>query len=524
MPLLALPASWVRLVPGYTPSPLLVLLLEQLGRGLGQEEEEEGEKQQQQQQQQAPPRSSSSLATTWWEVTLQVLARAAEAGIHSADTMAADPNSLSTASEYAASAAAVDTSKCHLVPSPAALPFWAPLARLAVRFVKCSRRHWAQQQVQQRVDVLWLSIQLRHAALGARHHPTTIATYAVPSRSPAADPWALYGAVCDLGLRLGRLEQQVGVYAALAQHFRQALQQLEPMSQVRRKLWRAGQPMFSSMAYLERGLAAAASSHLVLLRSWEVGARQALTQLWADWDDFDDSSMCSSQYEEEEEVEEAGNKVSAPQQQQQQSRPAPSAAGATGEEAGAAAQQSGGGSSRRRLVAKRQQQQPPDARLALDGLPGGNADPIRWMEPGGRSFFSWTHMPPAAAGMTADLAANVVCIATHKEWVASRLASQLLVGVPTPRWCGELQSIQDALEDARDMRLDQLDAAVGQQQVPDEKEDMWDEDEDEGQEQEQPSDPSRRSQEPPLDPAHVLAAAQACFGALRELGSSCGRF
>jgi hypothetical protein len=153
------------------------------------------------------------------------------------------------------------------------------------------------------------------------------------------------------------------------------------------------------------------------------------------------------------------------------------------------------------------------------------------------------------SALAARVAANGVCLSTHKHWVASRLAGQVM-DAQAASWLRELTSIQDAQGDAWDMRLDQLDAAERQQRQQGEKEEeeevdheeegeeenMWEESEGEPEQQSssdaqdtdgeedsdtqillrQPSCASRRSKEPPLDPAQVLAAARLCFGGLHQ--------
>jgi hypothetical protein len=464
MPLLALPPSWVALVPGYTPTPLFLLLLEQLAPAADQDQEE------QQQQQQGATSSSGSFSSTWWEVTLQVLTAAVEAGLDAADDTAGagDTDPTDAASDGADSDPEISATvfsffRRHLVPSPAALPFWAPLAALAGALGRTSPQHLAhQQQHQQQAGVMErladLGSELDCAAFMARCHPTTITAYAVHIRSPAADPWALYGLASDLGVRLERLRQQVAVLSSLGHRFRAALQQLAVKSDARRKLGRACSKVLYGSDYLDHSLATLASNQLLLLRSWDVAAEQALAELYEDWScDYDGSiDDDSSSSEDEEGGEGPGHtaRLSQQQQQQQARASAPSAA---------AGGRSRGASSRRRVTGKRQPQQMPLC------PPESKEDPIQWMDNGGRIFISFPVLSPEAIdavdgdALRDSMIAHGTWITSHSEWVASQLALQV-VDIQSKPWFDEFQALWEALEVARQKRLNQLHTTLGQEQ------------------------------------------------------------
>jgi hypothetical protein len=496
----------VRLVPGYTPSPLLLLLLFSLGGGLGQEgkEKQDNREQQeqhnrQQQQQQEDATSPSSFATTWWEVTLQVLAAAVRAGLQAAEDMSAagaepDPSVAASASAESAAAAGVD--RRHLVPSPVALPLWAPLARLAQEFTGFTLN--TQHQGDARVH--HLATAMLQATVEARYHPTEIEHYAVPSRSPTTDPWALYGAVSDLGVRLGRLEQQVGVYMALGRSFTAAMEALPAASEVRQKVGSYCGTIPTTLAVLERSMGAARVNHTALMASWAtlpaVGAHAVLQ--------WQNSKMVLAQHDDHSPVvlvaeheEQRGSANTGPHQQQQE---------AVGTSAVAA--QSTGASTSRRAGRRAQQRQ---------SSAGLEAAPIRWLPPGAKAFFSWGRnspppQAPTSAGGLADPPVHGAVVSTDQEWRLCVAASEVLDAMDAaPRWFTEWQAIWLSLKQAWSLRRNQLAAATATTQQPQPQ-------------QQQPSGPSRRPQEPPLDPAQVLAAARLCFGGLQEVAEEmlCG--
>jgi hypothetical protein len=489
MPLLALPASWVRLVPGYTPSPLLMLLLEQLGQGLGQEEgkqgEEEGGQQQQEQQQQEEEEATvhPSFAATWWEVTLQVLGAAVGAGLDAAE----GPAAAAEPEHTCAAPLARDVDRRHLVPSPAALPFWAPLGALARRLVECSEHQLARQQQQQQQQeavvmqqrVAHLASRLAQAAALARYHPTAISAYAVASRSLANGPWALRQWVDDLALRHTQLQQHVGLYAHLCRCLAPLLPVLDPAV--------CGQAGVTEL--LERVLLLEAAATTVqdmctlLLRTWGVGRGCAapladvrevarMAEFLVSGDQHGDLGVQEQEQE--------------PQEQEQQER---------GAEAAAVAGVSTS----------------PSKQQAPDVAPGGVAaspgtDPIVWMEPGSKVHISLVApgtMPPSdPEALQEHVAAHGMWVTTQQQYVACRLAVWLLRAGPLClAWDEAVNDTTCSLLQAVQYRMAQLGVRGAMPSQVEEPE---------------PSDGSRRHKEPPLDPAQVLAASCACFGGLHQ--------
>jgi hypothetical protein len=341
--------------------------------------------------------------------------------------------------------------------------------------------------------------------------------------------------VDDLALRHTQLQQEVGVYADLCRRLAPLLPVLDPDVCERVGLQR----IMERGLELEEDLQEVGENLTILLCSWQHEQKVAtalmhtVVQVTKDMADDPPSdaqqygcmlasevrTILTDYYEQQQPQQQ-------PQQQQQQG-----SGGASGEHTDLSQQQ------------QPQQQQQQSAVMPVgaadeeaiswvapaqvDVFPSGptGQDPLPFMPPGGRVFMPLllpSDLPPAASDAFRELVlSRGVWATTHQQWLACRLALRLLAGAAWySRWCGASASLGRQVFRACVHRLGQLegwDTTHMREEV---------EEEGDGEQacdaagpapmEPQPSGSSRRGQEPPLDPAQVLAAARACFGGLYQ--------
>jgi hypothetical protein len=126
------------------------------------------------------------------------------------------------------------------------------------------------------------------------------------------------------------------------------------------------------------------------------------------------------------------------------------------------------------------------------------------MGPGGTCSFSLKPVPSllgALLGTTPSSRPINLRLTTQREWVVADLTKDLLqLEEKLPAWGRHVDAFTDQLAAAWQQRRTHL--AATSQQTPSS--------------QQQLAGPSRRAEEPPLDPAQVLAAARLCFGGLHQ--------